>query len=234
MKTNHVIAIAVMSLVGSQALAAEPDTTAEEKKGAIIGTVVGAAAGGPFGAGVGAIVGGGVIGKLVGLHREHRELSQEMAEARVRHGRTETRMQSEIARLRTELNRAESENRAIASAPEVPIQFQTASSELEAHYREHLQKVARLLAKRPDVQVQLSGFADRRGSEDYNQQLSEARVEEVKKYLMSHGVSPRQIAARAYGESRPLSEAGALENYFFDRRVVMEFSNDDRDSVVSR
>lgn len=233
MKTNHVIAIVIMSLAGSQALAAEPDTIAEERKGAVIGTIVGAAAGGPFGAGVGAIVGGGVIGKLVGLHREHRELSQEMAEARARHGRTKTNMKSEIARLRNALDRAESEARAVASAPEVPIQFRTDSSNLEAHYREHLQEVARLLAKRPDVQVRLSGFADRRGSESYNQELSEARVEEVKRYLMSHGVSPRQIAAEAYGESRPLSEEDAVENYFFDRRVVMEFAND-KDSIVSR
>ncbi|MEX2488824.1 MAG: OmpA family protein [Pseudomonadales bacterium] len=228
MKINHVIAITALSLVGNQTMAAEPDTGIEEKRGAIIGTVIGAAAGGPFGAGVGAIIGGGVVGKLVGLQREYGELNDEMADVQSQYRRAKVDMKTEIAHLRNALNQAERDITAMASAPKVPLQFRTDSSRLEAHYRDHLKEVARLLAKRPEVQVRLSGFADPRGSEEYNQRLSEARVAEVKEYLINHGVSARQIAGKAFGESRPLSAEGAREDYFFDRRVVMEFSGGDR------
>ncbi len=50
---------------------------------------------------------------------------------------------------------------------------------------------------------------------------------------MSHGVSVRQIAAQAYGESRPVSEEESAENNFFDRRVVMKFVPAE-DSVAAR
>lgn len=233
MKTNHIIAVIALSAAGTQALAAEPDTIAEERKGAIIGTVIGAAAGGPFGAGVGAIVGGGVLGKLVGLHKVNGELNQELDTMASQLARTKADMKSEIAALERALARSERERKALASAPEVPIQFRTDSSAVEQHYQDHLSRVARLLAGRKDVKVQLSGFADRRGSADYNQSLSEARVKEVKRYLMRHGVSEQQIAAQAFGESRPVSDKSSPEDYFFDRRVVMTFSTADG-SVAAR
>lgn len=234
MKINHVIAITALSLVGSHTMAAEPDTGTEEKRGAIIGTVIGAAAGGPFGAGVGAIIGGGVIGKLVGLQREYGELNDKMADVESQYRRARVDMKTEIVHLRNALNQAERDITAMASAPKVPLQFRTDSSKLEEHYRNHLQEVAQLLAKRPEVQVRLSGFADPRGSEEYNQRLSEARVAEVKKYLMTHGVSGQQIVSEAFGESRPLSANGAREDYFFDRRVVMEFAGRNSDAVARR
>lgn len=233
MKANQIVAIAILGLAGSQALAVERDTVAEEKKGALIGTVIGAAVGGPFGAGVGAIVGGGVLGKMVGLHRINDELDQELSRTEAEYRKTRLNMTREVARLEQALNRSEKAREALATAPELPIQFRTNSSAIEQHYQDQLQEIAALLADRPDVQIKLSGFADRRGSADYNQQLSEARVQEVKQYLTSHGVSVRQIAAQAYGESRPVAEEESAENNFFDRRVVMKFVPAE-DSVAAR
>ncbi len=233
MKKTHVITAVVLSLVGAHALAAPPETVAEERKGAIIGTAIGAVAGGPIGAGVGAIIGGGFIGKMIGLHGVNEELDRQLAMVESRLEETEADMAAQTARLEKALRQSERARKALASAPELPIQFRTDSSTVEQHYQDQLTDVARLLAGRPDVNVQLSGFADRRGSAAYNQALSEARVEEVKQHLMRQGVSERQIAARAFGESRPVNDEASAEDYFFDRRVVMKFSTAGEESPVA-
>ncbi|MBD3648404.1 MAG: OmpA family protein [Pseudomonadales bacterium] len=170
---------------------------------------------------------------MVGLQLFKGELEGELSRVEAEHRKTEQKMKRELASLERALDRSEEERKALAAAPELPIQFRTDSSDIEQHYQDQLAGIADLVADRPDVQIRLSGFADRRGSAEYNQRLSEARVQEVKKYLMSHGVSVRQIAAQAYGESRPVKEEETAENNFFDRRVVMKFVPAD-ESVAAR
>ncbi len=64
--------------------------------------------------------------------------------------------------------------------------------------------------------LQLDGHADSRGSEAYNISLSRRRASAVRRYLAAHGVRPRQMEIRAYGESRPVAsnetEAGRAKN----------------------
>lgn len=50
--------------------------------------------------------------------------------------------------------------------------------------------------------INLAGFADATGKDNYNQKLSEKRVEEVKSYLVSKGVSSDLIETTAHGESK--------------------------------
>ncbi|XOV87555.1 MAG: OmpA family protein [Pseudomonadota bacterium] len=195
------------------------DTRPEERRGALLGGLVGAGLGGPFGAGVGVIVGGGWLGKLVGLHRVNAELGTQvevLAEARAS---DEAQYRREVARLSRALVRAESQKAVVES---VAIQFRTASATLESHYQSALEDLAIALANSRDARVVLSGFADRRGDADYNLKLSEDRVAEVRRFLLAHGVTAAQIETRAFGESMPVSESGSPEDYFFDRRVVME------------
>lgn len=223
--TKAVAVIILCGVLGNPALAAKTESTPEEKRGVLIGGVIGASVGGPFGAGVGAILGGAVIGKTASVHRMNRELNQEIAEARRQQQDIEKRSRTEIAKLKRSLAQVEARVAEVdVVAPEVPIQFRTASSDLELHYQDQLAEIARLVVARPDARVFLSGFADRRGDADYNQKLSEARVEQVKTFLVSHGVAPEQVGTRAYGATRPVSEQQTPENDFFDRRVVMHFS----------
>lgn len=53
------------------------------------------------------------------------------------------------------------------------------------------------------------GYADRFGTDDYNQALSERRVATVKAYLISKGVEPIwMVRSSARGESQPTTKAG--------------------------
>lgn len=63
------------------------------------------------------------------------------------------------------------------------------------------------LETKPDAHLTLEGHADPRGSMEYNQALSERRVERTKRFLIEHGVPAGNIETKAFGEQRNLDEA---------------------------
>jgi outer membrane protein OmpA-like peptidoglycan-associated protein len=63
------------------------------------------------------------------------------------------------------------------------------------------------LETKPDAHLTLEGHADPRGSMEYNQALSERRVERTKRFLMEHGVPAANLETKAFGEQRNLDEA---------------------------
>ena len=63
------------------------------------------------------------------------------------------------------------------------------------------------LQSKPDASLTLEGHADPRGSEQYNQALSERRVERTKRFLVEQGVPAGNIQTKAFGEQQNLSDA---------------------------
>jgi outer membrane protein OmpA-like peptidoglycan-associated protein len=63
------------------------------------------------------------------------------------------------------------------------------------------------LETKPDAHLTLEGHADPRGSVEYNQALSERRVERTKRFLIEHGVPAGNLETKAFGEQRNLDEA---------------------------
>lgn len=68
-----------------------------------------------------------------------------------------------------------------------------------AALRENVQR----LKDNPDDVVSVAGYTSKRGTEDYNQKLSERRAIAVSNYLIEEGVSPDRITTIGYGEMRP-------------------------------
>ena len=56
--------------------------------------------------------------------------------------------------------------------------------------------------RRPPIAV---GHADRLGSDQYNQKLSEKRAEAVKAYLVGKGVEPNRVYTEGKGEKQPVT-----------------------------
>jgi outer membrane protein OmpA-like peptidoglycan-associated protein len=71
-------------------------------------------------------------------------------------------------------------------------------TELAADFQEYLKA-------KPDAQLILEGHADPRGSVEYNQVLSERRVNRVKNFLVEHGVSEGAIETKALGDQHNLT-----------------------------
>lgn len=61
------------------------------------------------------------------------------------------------------------------------------------------------LAVQPNAQLVLSGHADKRGPEAYNQPLSERRAELAKRFLVGQGIAETAIETKAYGKEQNLS-----------------------------
>lgn len=81
-----------------------------------------------------------------------------------------------------------------------------------------------LLNKYPDMVIELSSHTDSRGSDRYNQQLSEKRAQSAKEWLVERGVDSERIEAVGYGEEIILNqcENGVKctdEEHKFNRRT---------------
>jgi len=61
------------------------------------------------------------------------------------------------------------------------------------------------LETKPDAHLTLEGHADPRGSVEYNQELSERRVERSKSFLIEHGVPAANLDTKAFGLQRNLT-----------------------------
>jgi outer membrane protein OmpA-like peptidoglycan-associated protein len=62
------------------------------------------------------------------------------------------------------------------------------------------------LETKPDAHLILAGHADPRGTAEYNQALSERRVERTKRFLIEHGVPESKLETQALGEQQNLTE----------------------------
>jgi outer membrane protein OmpA-like peptidoglycan-associated protein len=73
----------------------------------------------------------------------------------------------------------------------------------------------------PDLKVNVAGNTDTRGSAEYNQKLSESRVNAAIKYLTEHyGISPDRFIKLPMGKSDPLVKDANSENqHLVNRRV---------------
>ncbi len=102
-----------------------------------------------------------------------------------------------------------------------PVLFKFNSDTLEPIGVAMLHEVASQLAQRPDLRVlEIQGYADARGSAEYNQALSQRRAERVQAWLIEHGVAPERLRVAARGASAPV-EAGSEERaHEQNRRVI--------------
>jgi outer membrane protein OmpA-like peptidoglycan-associated protein len=67
------------------------------------------------------------------------------------------------------------------------------------------------LELKPEAHLILGGHADHRGSVEYNQALSERRVNRVKAFLVQQGVAEANIDTKAYGKEDNLTSAQVID-----------------------
>ncbi|WP_324676116.1 OmpA family protein [Hymenobacter sp. GOD-10R] len=104
-----------------------------------------------------------------------------------------------------------------------PVQFETNSTVLRKSSYPTLDNVITILNQYPEYSVRISGHADSRGTDEYNQGLSERRAASAKRYFTTKKMDPNRITTEGFGESQPAapntSKAGQAKN----RRVEFKF-----------
>ena len=82
-----------------------------------------------------------------------------------------------------------------------------------------LDRVVKMLADNPAVEIEMSAHTDSRGSDEYNFKLSDNRARSVMEYILSKGIAPAKIKSQGYGESKPVAPNDTDENRQLNRRV---------------
>ena len=99
------------------------------------------------------------------------------------------------------------------------VYFAYDKSIITTAFGEAIQKNYEWIAENPDVQIQLEGHCDERGTNEYNLALGERRAKAVFDYLMSLGASPSQFSLVSFGEERPADPGSNEVAWRKNRRV---------------
>ena len=103
-----------------------------------------------------------------------------------------------------------------------PVFFATNSAELDERAKQKLDESITILARHPDLEVEVGGHADSRGTDEYNMALSVRRAEAVRAYLELKGVKAANLTVRGYGESRPVASNETAFGQSENRRVELK------------
>ena len=102
-----------------------------------------------------------------------------------------------------------------------PVLFAFDSDALEPVGVAMLHEVASLLKSRPDIELlAILGFADKRGSSEYNLQLSARRAERVRAWLVEHGIANERLTVQTQGASGFVETGESEVEHEQNRRVI--------------
>jgi outer membrane protein OmpA-like peptidoglycan-associated protein len=231
--------IVAVGLTAATPLAAQAAASKQESIGVGTGAIIGAAAGGPIGFIVGAAVGAGIGNRFYEKSTEIESLTASLEESRGEVSALEQNvasMDANIDALSAELERMQR-----FATPELvsllkagiamDLLFRTDEAALADSTGSRLHELATTVAVMPGIRVQLDGFADERGNETYNQELSQRRVEFVREQLVAAGIDASRITVAAHGESPAQDETA--DSYALERRVSLTLLLDQSPSLAS-
>lgn len=174
------------------------------------------------------------LGSLPGLGADSDALNNEIAELKGKVDNKENqvkRLENRVAQLEKELadkgkNNNDSdlqrlvnqikEDRMTYYALPFSILFDVDQYTVKASEMKKLDAIARVMKDNPNTKFNLYGFCDKSGSDDYNQKLSEKRVNEVRRLLVNkYGIAESRLTTEAMGKTVSFGDA----SYSINRRV---------------
>ena len=199
-----------------------PGASKQENVGFFTGLTVGAVAAGPFGAIV-----GGAAGAILGDHYHKQAVKNAALTGDL--SKSDGTLAETRARA-TQLDATLSRTNEI----ETDVGFRTDDASINTKALPPLLKLGALAAAMPDVKVRVSGYADPRGSDSYNEELSQRRAEAVAAVLTQSGITPDRLIVEAHGKADSSSTYGDLDGYALDRRVTVRIERKGEESLASR
>jgi OmpA-OmpF porin, OOP family len=99
------------------------------------------------------------------------------------------------------------------------IYFDFNKTSLKSESFVELNKVVDFLQSNPTVEIEIAGHTDSKGSDEYNNTLSQGRSQAVVDYLVQQGIGESRLTAKGYGESKPIDTNDTPEGQANNRRV---------------
>lgn len=104
------------------------------------------------------------------------------------------------------------------------INFDTAQWTIRADSVPVLEANVAELTSSQKVTIKIVGHTDHRGSDIYNQGLSEKRAKAVMDWFVAHGVDASRISSEGRGESEPTAPNDTQDNMFKNRRIEIQIT----------
>jgi OOP family OmpA-OmpF porin len=104
------------------------------------------------------------------------------------------------------------------------VVFETGSADLKPESLPVLEGAIATLKRYPELNIEVAGHTDSRGSDAFNLDLSARRAESVLKYLHDGGVT-NAMKSRGYGERQPIGSNNTDDGRQQNRRVVLRVLN---------
>lgn len=101
------------------------------------------------------------------------------------------------------------------------ITFDFDSYQLKSEFKPVLDSVVLVLNEFESTLITVEGHTDSKGSEAYNQKLSENRALSVSDYLLNKGVKKQRLAAVGKGELDPVADNKTISGRALNRRVEL-------------
>ena len=201
-RSSLLISLVSASLVIAGCASTEYSNTT---KGAAIGAVVGAVAGKATGnhknkrLAIGAAV-GALAGAAVGSYMDKQEkaLNEELSGSGVKVVREGDKLRLDIpAQLTFDVNR----------------------SDIRSNLYPVFNDIAKVLRDYEKTMLVIAGHTDDTGPYQYNMNLSQARADSVKQYLVAQNVQPVRVETQGYGPNYPVVPNTSESNRTLNRRV---------------
>jgi len=171
-----------------------------------------------------------------------RESEAQHAQAAAQQARNEAaNAQAQVAQANSEAQRlaaalenlqAEQTRRGIVLTLD-DVLFDTGRSELKPSAARSIDQIAAFLNENPERRVQVEGFTDSQGADNYNLELSQRRADAVATAIMQRGIDAQRVRALGYGEEFPVASNDNAGSRQMNRRVEIIVSNDEQ-AIPSR
>jgi outer membrane protein OmpA-like peptidoglycan-associated protein len=152
--------------------------------------------------------------------QELSQAQQALAQERAARQQAEARTQQALASVAA-ANALALKNESRGTVITLPgnVMFASGKSQLLAGARQRLDQIATALKEDEDHQIVVEGHTDSKGDDARNQELSQARAEAVRGYLVSRGLDQQRVRAEGLGETRPVADNETSEGRATNRRV---------------
>lgn len=219
----------VSTIVLSTALATSPVHAKSETKQAVKGAatfysaaIIGGMAAGPVGFFIGAIGGAHLAEK----DKEFIATKEQLTSSKTNVAILETEMQSKQYRI-------EKLQKSAANRLEFAVMFPTGDDVLSQEDVQRINTLATYLKDNPQLSIRLDGHADPRGTDEYNNLLSQERALSVANAFAERGVTADRITWFAHGSSLSSAYDGDLEAYALERKVKIEVFAEENSEVAA-
>lgn len=119
-----------------------------------------------------------------------------------------------------------------AVAINLQVKFDNNADVVKPAFYEEIGAVAEFMKSYKDSTVEVQGYTDSRGSEAYNQGLSQRRADAVRAILIDKfGVAAARVTAVGYGEANPIADNESAQGREANRRVVASVQSEKTSKV---